>query len=140
MQFREFIHSPVFVCAASSTLASAAREMDVHNVGSLVVTDDDERVVGIITDRDVAVSIGRGLDVLTEVSRIMSDDVTTVPEGTSLDEAAATMDSHGIRRLPVVDEGNHPIGIVCLDDLYDYFTQEAITLFGAIRAQAVSRE
>jgi len=43
------------------------------------------------------------------------------------------MDSHGVRRLPVADEAGEPIGMICLDDLYNYLTQEAITLFGTVR-------
>lgn len=75
----------------------------------------------------------------TPVERLMSRDVMTIPDDASLDDAAAAMDGRGVPRLPVADGMGHPIGIICLDDLYRYLTQETITLAGAVRAQGVPR-
>lgn len=140
MQLRDFMQSPVCACSRTTTLASAGREMAAHNVGSLVVTDDAEHIVGIVTDRDIAIGLGRGFDALSEVDRIMSRNrVVTIPEDASLDDAAATMASNGVRRLPVTDDHDRPLGMISLDDLLNYLTQETITLVGAIRAQGPPR-
>jgi CBS domain-containing protein len=135
MRLREFMQAPVFACSPTATVAMAAREMEAHNVGSLVVTDSDEHIVGILTDRDLALSLAHGHDGALAVSEAMSADVVTIPDDADVHDAAATMDSHGVRRLPVADEEGRPVGIICLDDLYNYLTQEAITLYGAVRAQ-----
>ncbi len=137
MRLREFMQSPVYACSPESTLAMAAREMETHNVGSLVVTDDAERIVGIVTDRDLALCLAHGRDGGTTIDEIMSRRVVTIPDDATLDEAAATMDSQGVRRLPVADEAGRAIGMICLDDLYNYLTQQTITLAGAVRAQGV---
>lgn len=137
MRLREFMQSPVHSCAPTTTLAVAAREMEAHNVGSLVVTDEEERIVGIVTDRDLALGLARGFDGATTVEKVMGRRVVTIPDDASLDDAAAAMDSRGVRRLPVADGMGHPIGMICLDDLYRYLTQEAITLAGAVRAQGM---
>lgn len=55
--------------------------MENHNVGSLVVTDRDDRILGMITDRDIALAIGRGNAVDTAVDRICTHSVVTI--GTS---------------------------------------------------------
>jgi CBS domain-containing protein len=139
MQLREFIQSPAYTCSATTTLASAAHEMEIHNVGSLVVTDDAERIVGIVTDRDLARSLAHGRDGTSTIEQIMSRDVVTIPESASLDDAGAAMDARGVRRLPIADPQGHAVGIICLDDLYNYLTQETITLAGAVRAQGSPR-
>lgn len=135
MRLRDFMQTPVFACSPTVKLSAAAREMEAHNVGSLVVSDDEERVVGIVTDRDLALSLARGHGPETAVSEVMSRHVVTIPDNAALDDAASEMDSHAVRRLPVVDELGRAIGIICLDDLYSYLTQETITLAGAVRAQ-----
>jgi len=134
MRLREFMQAPVYACSPTATLAAAAGQMEAHNVGSLVVIDE-ERMVGIITDRDLALCLAHGHGATATVAEVMSAHVVSIPDDADIDDAAAAMDSHGVRRLPVVDEQEHPIGMICLDDLYNYLTQEAITLFGAVRAQ-----
>jgi predicted transcriptional regulator len=102
-----------------------------------VVVDEQQRIVGIVTDRDLALALGNGHDASTMVKMVMSDNVMTIPEGVGLDEAAGVMDAYGVRRLPVADERGRPVGIICLDDMYRYLSQEAITLAGAVRAQGL---
>lgn len=135
MRLREFMQSPVYSCSPTATLAMAAQEMEVHNVGSLVVTDQDQKLVGIITDRDLALGLAHGRTAAIAVEEVMSRRVVTIGEDATIDDAAATMDSRGVRRLPVADDHGRAIGMICLDDLYNYLTQEAITLSGAVRAQ-----
>ncbi|HET9092242.1 MAG TPA: CBS domain-containing protein [Acidimicrobiales bacterium] len=140
MKLRDFMQSPVYACSPGTTLSTAAREMETHNVGSLVVTDDAERIVGIVTDRDVALAVGHGHLPDTTVEQVMSAQVVTIPDDATLDDASAEMDSHAVRRLPVVDGDGKAIGIVSLDDLYSYLTQETITLAGAVRAQGSAHD
>jgi signal-transduction protein with cAMP-binding, CBS, and nucleotidyltransferase domain len=97
----------------------------------------DEHIVGIVTDRDLALCLAHGQDGALAIAEATSADVVTMPDDADVHDAAATMDSHGVRRLPVADEDGRPVGIICLHDLYNYLTQEAITLNGAVRAQGV---
>ena len=135
MQLREFMQSPVYTCAPTAALSIAAGEMEVHNVGSLVVTDEEQKIIGIITDRDLALSLAHGRTAATTVKEIMSRHVVTIPVDADIDAAAGAMDNRGVRRLPVADGQGRAIGMICLDDLYNYLTQETITLSGAVRAQ-----
>jgi CBS domain-containing protein len=129
------MQAPVYACAPTATLAMAARAMEAHNVGSLVVTDDEAHIVGIITDRDLALCLGHGHDGAMAAAEAMSPNVVSIPNDADVHDAAAAMDSHRGRRLPVADAEGRPIGVICLDDLYNYLTQDAITLYGAVRAQ-----
>lgn len=137
MRLRDFMQAPVYSCSPSSSLATAAGEMETHNVGSLLVTDDDDVLVGVITDRDLALALAHGRGPDSTISEVMSKEVVTIPDNATLDDAAGEMDSHAVRRLPVVDDSGRAIGIICLDDLYSYLAQETITLAGAVRAQGV---
>src|SRR2546430_1255996 len=102
---------------SGTTLVDAARAMRDHDVGNVLVLDNDQ-VRGIVTDRDIAVrAVAEGRDprstVLAEVSSV---EVVCVPPGELLDRAVELMREHAVRRLPVCEDGR-PIGIVSLGDL-----------------------
>lgn len=88
-----------------------------RHVGSAVVVDG-ERVVGIVTDRDLALTVLRaGLDPsTTPVSACMSSPVVTHDPAESLTEAVRSMRRHRVRRLPVVEASGKLVGIVAADD------------------------
>ena len=101
---------------ADATLGEVAALMRDRSVGSVIITEH-ARPVALITDRDVALALGaegaeRDAPVASHASRPL---VTAEPE-MELEEAAALMVQHRIRRLPVVHEGTIA-GIVTLDDL-----------------------
>lgn len=102
------------------SLQRAAQMMDELNVGALPVCDG-ERLVGMVTDRDIAVrgvAAGRGPGE-AHVDEVMSGDVRWVFEDQSLDEVMAEMADNRIRRIPVIshDAQHKLIGIVSLGDV-----------------------
>jgi CBS domain-containing protein len=102
---------------AGTTLVEAARAMRDHDVGDVLVLEDD-RLRGIVTDRDIAIrAVAEGRDPSsTVVGEISSGaDVTVAPDDT-VDRAVELMRQRAVRRLPVVENGR-PIGIVSLGDL-----------------------
>lgn len=133
-QLREFMHTPLFACSPSATLAMAAREMETHNVGSLVVTDHDDQILGMITDRDIALAIGRGSTPDTPVDRISTHSVVTIGTDADVHEAAALMGSKGVWRLPVTDDDGRPVGMVSLNDVFGYLADETQNLSLAAHA------
>lgn len=100
------------------TLRQAALLMQENDVGSLPVCQDGE-LLGMITDRDITVrAVAEGLDPDdTAVSDVMSGDVQCCTEDQSVDEVMALMGELQVRRLPVIDEQRHVVGIVALADL-----------------------
>jgi CBS domain-containing protein len=111
--------APAVTCSATASIAQAARVMAEHNVGSVVVVDDDGCVAGVITDRDIAVrAVSRELAPDTEVGSIMSNEVVSVGRTADLATAARQMATRGCRRLPVVDEEGRVVAVVSAEDLY----------------------
>lgn len=109
---------------------AAADRMKDENVGTLLVVDRDGKPVGIVTDRDLALRVvAPALDPrTTPVRQIMTSHPRCVQEMTPIEDAVVTMRSTGVRRLPVVDEGERLVGIVSADDVLELVTEELNSL------------
>lgn len=104
----------------------AAGRMRDHNIGMLVVCNNSQRPVGVLTDRDLAIRVvaaGRDADRLT-VADVMTKNVIWVQEATSIEMALQSMRAGPCRRLPVVDEDGHLVGLVTLDDALSWLADE----------------
>ncbi|HEY6471053.1 MAG TPA: CBS domain-containing protein [Candidatus Dormibacteraeota bacterium] len=116
---RDVMTSEPTTLPASSKVSDAAAVMAEHNVGALVITKGDTRVVGILTDRDIVV---RGIAArrdpwTTLVAEILSgEDLATTSPDTPVQEVVAIMRAKSVRRLPVIEKGRL-VGIVSLGDL-----------------------
>ncbi len=99
------------------TLAEASAKMWQQQTGSLLIMEGD-RLIGIVTERDVLRTVGEGHDPKTVSLRdVMTADVVTVDSDLSIREAAQIMFDKWFRHLPVVDERDQVVGIVSLRDL-----------------------
>jgi CBS domain-containing protein len=99
------------------TAREAASFMLSADAGAIPVLEGD-RLIGMITDRDIAVrgvAEGRGPD--TPVRDLMSNDIVAARISDDVDDVAVRMSEAQVRRLPVVDEQEHLVGIVSLGDL-----------------------
>jgi len=116
-QVREVMTAKPVALQAGTTLVEATRAMRDHDVGSIVLLEDDQ-VCGIVTDRDIVVrAVAEGRDPVTTVlSEISSDRIVTVSPQDPVERAVALMREHAVRRLPVVEDGR-PVGIVSIGDL-----------------------
>jgi len=109
----------IVTCRSEDSLEQAARRMRVHDVGGLPVVDGHGRLAGMLTDRDIcmaALERGRPLGDIT-VREAMTHQVVTVEPGDSLVNAAERMGQFQVHRLPVVDDGGRPVGLLTLLDL-----------------------
>ena len=117
MQVGELMTRNVPILCPDDSLRVAAYKMDEFNVGALPVCDG-ERLIGMITDRDIAVrgvAQGRGPD--TTVRELMTDDVVSVRADDNVEDVAAKMSEAQVRRVPVIDQDDKLCGIVSLGDL-----------------------
>ncbi len=116
---REAMTPVVRTASPSQSLMDAAQMMKSDDAGAIPIIDGG-RLVGIITDRDIAIrAVAEGIDPrTTPVERIASHDLVTVQPDQDLDEALELMARHRVRRLPVVEEGDgEVIGILAQADV-----------------------
>jgi CBS domain-containing protein len=119
MKVEQVMIRDVKLCRVEESLNDAARVMWDHACGCVPVVDADDRVVGVLTDRDVCMAAyTRGLPLgdMT-VSSAMSRQVFACHVGDALDTAEAIMREHQVRRLPVLGFGDRIVGILSLSDI-----------------------
>jgi CBS domain-containing protein len=118
MLLRDVMTSSLEVIEPQATVKEAAEKMRLQDVGVLPVCEAD-RLVGMITDRDIAVrAVAQGRDpIATQVRDAMTPDVICCFDDDDVQKAIALMEEKQIRRLMVCDHSKHPIGIVSLGDL-----------------------
>jgi CBS domain-containing protein len=114
--------------SAAATLEQAAKQMRDHNVGLLPVVDG-EKVVGVVTDRDIvlrAVS-GRLRPEMTRVRDVMTPGAIVCHDEQDIAEASLVMEKNLVHRLIVLDRNEHLVGIVSLSDLAAKAKSETLT-------------
>jgi CBS domain-containing protein len=117
---------------ASASVVEAARLMREQHIGSLPVTEDD-RLVGMITDRDITTRVvaESAVPETTSVGDVYSRDLISVEPNSDLDEALRLMARHQVRRLPVV-ENDRLVGMVAQADIALKESERTGELVGAI--------
>jgi CBS domain-containing protein len=101
------------------TIADAARKLAELDVGAMPICGEDDRLKGMLTDRDIVVKVvaaGKDPSSVTAADLADQPEVVTIGADDSVDEALRTMTDHKVRRLPVID-GHRLIGIVSQADL-----------------------
>jgi CBS domain-containing protein len=124
MHVRDGMTKVVLTVGPGHTLRDAARLMSDRKVGAAVVMDPDGMGPGIITERDVLLSVGGGQDPDAErVAAHMSGDVVVATPDWSLEEAAAAMVRGGFRHLVVADRGELT-GLLSMRDVVRCWTDD----------------
>lgn len=138
MKISEIGSQNVRVVRPLEPLAEAARRMQQHHVGALVVVDDQGWPVGIVTDRDIVCG---QLEKKADLHCLIVDDVmtrgpVTVPADADIDRAIETMCAWSVRRAPVISKTGELVGIVTIDDLLPVLANKLSWLSGLVGTQA----
>ena len=115
---REIMSSGAECAQENETIQEAAKKLADLNVGSMPICGDDDRLKGMITDRDIVVKvIAEGKDPSsTKVSELAEGKPVTIGADDSVEDALKTMSEHKVRRLPVID-GRELVGVVSQADV-----------------------
>lgn len=114
--------SPVETIAPTASMQAAARRMADAGIGSLLITGDDETLLGILTATDFVRHTASG-DEEAVVEEWMSTDLTTTDAQTNIRDVADLMIEHGFHHVPVVDTDDRVVGIVTTTDLTAYLSR-----------------
>lgn len=124
-QFLDEKGRDVWSVQEDAPVIDALKLMAEKNCGALVVLADDNRLVGMVSERDYArkVVLLEKTSIDTPVSEIMSTEVVTVGESDSLDHCLALMSAHNIRHLPVV-KNQRLVGVLGIGELVQHQIEE----------------
>jgi CBS domain-containing protein len=127
MEVRTGMSTAVVTVAPGATLHDAAQSMAERNVGAAVVIDPEQPGPGIITERDLLQSVGRGEDPNAELVRNhLSAKLTFASPDWSLERAAEAMVRGGFRHLVVVD-GGEMVGVLSMRDIVRCWVRDGAT-------------
>lgn len=106
-------------CRADATIKSVASQMAQSKIGFMPVVDDNKKVIGTVTDRDVTLAIGKSDKEAKDlkVKEVMHKNVQTIEPEADATEALKIMRTKQVGRLPVVDGEQHLTGVVSLMDI-----------------------
>jgi CBS domain-containing protein len=119
--------SVILTVGTGHTLREAAKRMSEKGVGAAVVIDEEQPAPGLVSERDILNSLGRGED--PDVERVgahMTDTIISATPDWSLERAAVEMSHRHIRHLVVVD-GGELVGILSMRDIVRVWTSEGAT-------------
>lgn len=132
----DLLARPAVTTSAATSIRAAAEQMSREKVSALLVVDDDGRLIGVLTDRDLRNRcLAAGLDPSEPVGTIQTTEPRAVEQSASALEALMTMTRDGIHHLPVVDD-SRPLGLVSSGDLLRRRAGDALYLVGDIRRAA----
>ncbi|PVG81387.1 CBS domain-containing protein [Nocardioides gansuensis] len=123
------IMTPGAECIQSTdTLADAARKMRDLDVGALPICGEDNRLQGILTDRDIVVKCiaEDGDPTSTTAGELAEGKPVTIQADADLDEALAAMSQSDVRRLPVIDEDHQLVGMLSQADLAKHLPDDKV--------------
>lgn len=119
MLIQDIMTRHVQTCGAYESVNAAAQRMWEFDVGAVPVLDDKERVVGMLTDRDICMAAYLHGVPLRQIiaAEVMSKTLVSCPPDATIADAEELMERNQLRRLPVVDGERHLAGIVSLNDI-----------------------
>jgi CBS domain-containing protein len=117
MKIKEAMTKEVLVASPDQTIGDAARMMAERDSGALPVGEED-RLVGMITDRDIVIrAVAKDLGPETAIREVMSKEVLYCFQDEDVEHVAENMGEQQVRRLPVLDREKRLVGIVSLGDI-----------------------
>lgn len=136
MSIEDILKAPVRVLPPDATCIEAARMMRDENIGCVVVAEDD-RPLGIVTDRDLVLRVMApgGEAEKFQLRDVMTSEPIFVSVDQSLEQVVAAMRDLAIRRVPAVDENGNLCGMVSLDDVLLCLVDQLGDLAEAVRAE-----
>jgi CBS domain-containing protein len=138
MKAKELCTRYVVTARVNDTIVDAAQKMTTAGVGDLVVVDGGNHPIGIITDRDLVTrALARSVSLASSVGDVMDCTLVTCGEDTEVEELLATLRRQAIRRLPVLDGKGCLLGIVTVDDIVTWLSEQMEEVVALLARQSM---
>jgi CBS domain-containing protein len=119
LKVRDLMTKEVVTMGEDTSIEKAFKILYERHVGSVIITDEEEKCKGIFTERDAIRVVATRIPLSTALREVMIKNVMTIWEGASFAKAKQLYRTHGIRHLPVVDKQYHIVGILSIRKVLD---------------------
>lgn len=119
LKVRDIMVKNVVTAKEGITLEKAIDVLYKKHVGSIVITDDEEKCSGIFTERDAIRIVAQKIPLNTPLEEVMTKKVKTIREDATIEEVRRSIVSNGIRHLPVIDRKGKLVGLLSIRDFID---------------------
>ncbi len=117
MKLESIMTKKVYSLKEHHTILDACNLMKNKNIGCIPIIDENNRLKGIITDRDIILGIAKGLSINEKIENIMTKKVFTLYPSDTIVDLTEMMGYYQIRRVPIISYDDKLIGIISLGDL-----------------------
>ena len=111
----------VITASPSMTVKETIEILYEKHIGCIVSIDEDKKCIGIFTERDTIRLVAENVKLDQPLSNVMTKNVITIPEDSSINEVRRIIQTHSIRHLPVVNQENRLVGLLSVRELMDQF-------------------
>ena len=119
LKIRDIMYKKIVTAKEDISIQEAVQLLNDRHVGSIIVVDDEQKCIGVFTERDAIRIVATKFSTDEPLSKVMSKHVVTVSFEASFDEAKRLMLSHNIRHLPVTDQTGKLLGLFSLRAFFD---------------------
>jgi CBS domain-containing protein len=119
LKVRDLMIKEVVTIEEDASIEEAFKILYERHVGSVVITDEEEKCKGMFTERDAIRTVATKIPLNTALREVMTKNVMTIWGEASFAEAKQLCRTHGIRHLPVVDEQYHLVGMLSIRNVLD---------------------
>ncbi|UCD26935.1 MAG: CBS domain-containing protein [Candidatus Bathyarchaeota archaeon] len=119
MKVHDLMVKEVVTIEEDASIEEAFKILHERHVGSVVITDEEEKCKGLFTERDAIRTVATRIPLSTAIREVMTKNIMTIWEGASFAQAKQLCRTQGIRHLPVVDEQNHIVGMLSIRNILD---------------------
>jgi CBS domain-containing protein len=111
----------IITATPSMTVEEAINILYEKHIGSVVLIDDDKKCVGIFTERDAIRLVAKNIELDQPLGNVMTKNVITIQENSSINEVRKIVLTHKIRHLPVVNQEDRIVGLLSVRAIVDQF-------------------
>ena len=111
----------VITASASMTVKETIEILYNKHIGCVVSIDEDKKCIGIFTERDAIRLVAKNVELDQPLGNVMTKNIITIQEDSSINEVRRTIQTHSIRHLPVVNQEDRLVGLLSVRALMDQF-------------------
>jgi len=111
----------IITATPSMTVEEAINILYEKHIGSVVLIDDDKKCIGIFTERDAIRLVAKNIELDQPLGNVMTKNVITIQENSSINEVRKIVLTHKIRHLPVVNQEDRIVGLLSVRAIVDQF-------------------